>query len=200
MGKELGRFIGEFHLFHLHTPDNGLIKSTQNNRLPNATRDKPGTPVPAEMVLGFAGIHTDFLITFNLANFRQIISRDRNNKIEGIIFFESCLYRRFEKYPQCVRTRYNFLLNIYIPFPEHVIGSQDPLIVQKDFCVGIQTLEMELNNILPGKIRTCLEGGLVFPIHLVDPLQVMLIEPVKGIFYLTIIQQIGMDTPGYCGL
>ena len=200
MGKELGRFIGEFHLFNLHTPDNGLIKSTQNNRLPNATRDKPGTPVPAEMVLGFAGIHTDFLITFNLANFRQIISRDRNNKIEGIIFFESCLYRRFEKYPQGVCARCHFLFDIHLPFPEHIIGKKDLFIIQENLCIGVQSLKMELNILLARYIGTGLESGLVFPIHLVDPLQVMLIEPVKGIFYLTIIQQIGMDTPGYCGL
>src|SRR5208283_2518726 len=79
---------------------------------------------------------------------------------------------------------------------EHIVGGEDELVVQIDFGIGVEALEDEIDVFAGKQIGRSLERGAIFPIGVLDPLELGFVVAVVGIGDQIVVKQVQVDAAG----
>ncbi len=90
-------------------------------------------------------------------------------------------------------------LHVDAPLAKHVVSGQDELVVEIDLGVGVEPFEDEVDVLLREQGRRGLNSGAVFPVGVLDPLQLGFVVAVEGVGNQFVAQQVEMDAAGNDG-
>src|SRR5208283_5352230 len=82
------------------------------------------------------------------------------------------------------------------PLAEHIVGGEDELVVQIDFGIGVEALEDEINVFAGEQIGRGLESGAIFPVGILDPLELGFVVAKVGIGNQIVVKQVQVDAAG----
>ena len=149
------------------------------------------------MIACLSGKYADFLIE-SPAVFRLVITcfvLIGESIPFGNIYFDG----RVEIDFQYILAGFQMGLDDDPPFAEHIVGFQYLLLVQIHISIRIQSLENELDVLPLHHLRGEVEGSLVHPVLLVNPLHAAFVEAEERIFNNFVVHQVGMYHTGHGG-
>ena len=183
LGGEVGDFSGDVELRDVEVGNARGVPGFQASRAPDAAGDEARSPIPAIFEGGFAEV--GFLGDVGLLS---PFIRGGN--------FGGGLDGRRENDVKLVRARLQERLHGDAPLAEHIVGGEDELVVQIDFGIGVEALEDKINILAAEQIGRRLEGGAIFPVGILNPLELGFVVAIVGIGDEVVVKQVKVDAAG----
>ena len=183
LSGEVGDFSGDVELRDVEVGDARGVPGFQAGGAPDAAGDEARPPIPAIFEGGLAEV--GFLGGVSLlapfvrgGDFRGGFDGGRENDAK------------------LVAARLEERLHRNAPLAEHIVGREDRLVVQIYFGIGVETLENEINIFVSKQVGCGLDRGAIFPVGVLDPLQLGFVVAIVGIGNEIIVKQIEVDAAG----
>jgi len=180
LSGEVGDFSGDVELRDVEVGDAGGVPCFQANGAPDAAGDEARSPIPTILIGGLAEV--GFLGGVGLLS----------PFIRGCNFGGSLDGRR-KNDAKLVGARLQERLHRDAPLAKHIVGGEDELVVQIDFGIGVEALENEINVLAGEQIGRSLERGAIFPVGILDPLELGFVFAIVGIGNQIVVKQIQVD-------
>ena len=183
LSGKVGNFSGDVELRDVEVGDAGGVPGFQSSGAPDAAGDEARSPIPAILEGGLAEI--SFLCDVGLLP-PFIRSGNFGGSLDG----------RRKDDVKLVCARFQERLHRDAPLAEHVVGGEDELVVQIDFGIGVEALEDEINIFAGKQISRGLERGAIFPVGILDPLELGFVVAIVGIGDQIVVKQVQVDATG----
>jgi len=183
LSGEVGDFSGDVELRNVEVGDARGVPGFQASGAPDAAGDEARSPIPTIFIgglaevgfLGGVGLLSPFIRGGNFGG--SLDGRRKNNA-------------------KLVGARLQERLHGNAPLAEHIVGGEDEIVVQIDFGIGVEALENEINILAGEQIGRSLERGAIFPIGILDPLELGFVVAIVGIGNQLVVEQIQVDAAG----